>query len=438
MSELNKVKFKNAFLVCTYSSSYDAVAAKAYLEELHALAETAGLTIVGSNAVHLRQIDAATFIGSGKTQELADEARLLGADVAIFDDQISPNQQKNLEAVFGCAVVDRAGLILEIFAQRAQSREAKLQVELAQIEYMLPRLRRLWTHLSRQRGSGGSGGSAVKGEGEQQIEIDRRLLQKRMDAVRKEIAEVRQQRQIQRQARMRANVPLFAIVGYTNAGKSSLLNYLTGADVLAENKLFATLDTTVRRFELPNHQDVLLVDTVGFIRKLPHNLVAAFRSTLEESLYTDILIHVIDGSNPLAFEQAKTTFEVLKEIGATDKPMITVINKVDLLEGGEASVVKWRHTYPKTVGISVKEGTGFTELFEKMEQEVALLRKRCFLRIPQSRYNLVAFLMEHGHIHQQFYDENDILLEAELPANRAYQYESYMIEKLPDDIETSS
>lgn len=429
---MSEIKHEKAFLITTYTQSTEAAVAVYSLDELASLASTYGLFVVEKVAVHLRQIDVATFIGSGKCEELAAAAKMLGASLMIFDDEISPNQQKNLEAAFGMPVVDRAGLILEIFASRAQSREAKLQVELAKIDYMLPRLRRMWTHLSRQKSGGGSSGSAaVKGEGEKQIEIDRRLLKAKADALRKEIGQVRQQRHIQRQARMRAAIPLFAIVGYTNAGKSTLLNRLTDAGVLEEDKLFATLDTTVRRFELPNHQEVLLVDTVGFVHKLPHHLVAAFRSTLEESLYTDILIHVIDGSHPAAFDQAKTTFEVLKDIGASNKPMITVINKIDLVED-ETMLAKFKVSFPKTVFVSLKEGRGLDHLFEKMEQEVALLRKKCYLRIPQSRYDLVTWLMEHGHIMEKRYDGNDILLEAELPSQRIDIFQPFITDGFPD------
>lgn len=412
MNEKN-IPPQKAFLVGCYTDRHLQSYVDDYLEELASLATTCGFDVCGQDIVYLRQIDAATFIGSGKVEELAERSAALLADIIIFDEEISPNQQKNLEAVFKRPVLDRAGLILEIFAQRAQTREAKLQIELAKIEYMLPRLKRLWTHLSRQK-TGGGGGGAVKGEGEKQIEIDRRLFKRRIHTLQQEIKAVSEHRKIQRQARIRSGIPVFAIVGYTNSGKSTLLNKLTEAGVLSENKLFATLDTTVRKFTLPNHQEVLLIDTVGFVRKLPHNLVAAFKSTLEESCYTDLLIHVIDASHPNAFEQGRTTEEVLSEIGAVGKPVITVLNKIDR-EGALENVARLKLSFPRTVAISLETGEGIESLLDAMMEELARLRRTYTFKIPQERYDLVSKIVAKGHVLEQSYEENHVLVQAQVP-----------------------
>ncbi len=244
-------------------------------------------------------------------------------DTVIFDDELSPAQTRNLEKIFGCKIMDRTALILEIFGQRARTREGKLQIEHAQLEYLLPRLTRFWSHLSRQRGSTGS----IGGEGESQLEADRRKIQERLDKITSELDKVRRQRETQRAGRQRSHWPLASIVGYTNAGKSTLLNRLTGAGVLAEDKLFATLDPTTRRLKLPTNQNVLLTDTVGFIKKLPHGLVEAFKATLEEVVQADLLVHVVDISHPHAQEQIEAVNDVLLEIGAAEKPVLMVFNK---------------------------------------------------------------------------------------------------------------
>jgi GTP-binding protein HflX len=273
----------------------------------------------------------------------------------------------------------------------------------------------MWTHLSRQKTSGGGSGGALRGEGEKQIEVDKRLLKDRVVQLEKEIRAIKEQREIVRKSRIRTNIPTFAIVGYTNAGKSTLLNALTGADVLVEDKLFATLDPTARKFTLPNKQSIVLVDTVGFIRKLPHTLVNAFRSTLEEASFTDILLHVIDVSHPAAIDQAETTINVLKEIGVKDKPVITVFNKIDKADCDE-TMIKLRLKYPKTVRISATNKRGFEELIELMLSEIAKLRKVVKLRIPQSYYALASELMRGGRVIFSDYEGNDILLEIEIPS----------------------
>ena len=339
---------KAAFLVGTYPSGGDKELGEEYLEELERLCDTFGLDVAGEILCPIKKLTAKTYLGSGKLEEIWKIVEELKVGVIIFDDEISPNQQRNLEALFKRPVIDRTELIIEVFAQRAQTREAQLQIELAKIKYQFPRLKRMWTHLSRQ--SSGGGGH-VKGEGEKQIEIDRRLLRKRLDQMKREIEEVGAHRVTQRTARKRSGIPTFAIVGYTNAGKSTVMKSLTGADVLVEDKLFATLDTTTRKFVLPNHQEILLVDTVGFIRKIPHTLVVSFKSTLEEAVHTDVLIHLIDVSHPLAEEHAEATLSVLKELGATGNHMITVFYIIDACQNEEV-LSKLKKTYTKENSIS--------------------------------------------------------------------------------------
>ena len=414
---------KKALLVGPYSGASAKQACLDSLEELKALGETYGFTEFGFEPCPIKKVEAATFIGEGKVEEVHQRMQAEGFDCMIFDEEISPNQQRNMEEILKKPVIDRTGLIIEVFAQRAHSKEARLQVESAKIRYELPRLKRLWTHLSRQRtgGGGGSGGGGyLKGEGEKQIEIDRRILDRRLVMVEQEIKEVRAHRALQRQQRMRSYIPAFAIVGYTNAGKSSLLNSLTNAGVLSEDKLFATLDTTTRRFQLPNHQNVLLIDTVGFIRKLPHKLVDAFRSTLEESVYTDILLHVVDASHPEALEHAAESIRVLEEIGAKNKPVITVINKADKVEDTKI-IDELRYIYPCTVVISTLTRQGYDELFLLMIEKIQSLRKVMELCIPQSHYHVAAELMKEGRVLDTTYEGNDILLTIEIPQSLEYK-----------------
>lgn len=405
---------KTALLIAVYRSGGDKELCEEYLDELERLCETFGLAAAAKIPCAIKKLDAATYLGTGKLQELVAKMAECGAELVIFDDEISPHQQRNLEKLFNKPVIDRTELIIEVFAQRAHTREARLQVELAKVKYQFPRLKRLWTHLSRQS-SGGGGGAHVKGEGEKQIEIDRRLLRRRIDQLEKEIEEVGEHRKTQRSARLRTRIPTFAIIGYTNAGKSTLLKALTNAEVLVEDKLFATLDTTTRKFTLPNRQEILLIDTVGFIRKIPHTLVAAFKSTLEEAIHTDILLHMVDVSHPSAEEQAESTFHVLKELNALDHPVITVLNKIDQCSN-PGILQRLRIKYPKTVQISALNSTGFNDLLEIMTEEISNLRKRVKLRIPQSHYALISELMREGRVLSSEYEENDVLLEIEIPA----------------------
>ncbi len=305
------------------------------LNELGELAKTAGAVVVGSTIQKLEHPNVATYVGSGKVDEIVEERKRLDANVVIFDDELSPSQQRNLEKALGVKVIDRTALILDIFATRAQTREGRLQVELAQMQYLLPRLAGQWAHLERMEGAIGT-----RGPGETQIETDRRLINSRIAKLRRDLREVSQQRELYRRRRARNNVPVVALVGYTNAGKSTLMRALSGADVLAEDKLFATLDPVTRRLGLPSGEVVLLTDTVGFIQKLPTQLVAAFRATLEELSEADLLLHVVDISHPNAFEQTQTVESTLRELGVDGKPVLLALNKVDRLRDEDGNVAE--------------------------------------------------------------------------------------------------
>lgn len=418
---------QKALLVSAYKGSNHKEICEEHLEELALLANTFGLEVLQKVPCLVRKFEASTFISSGKLEELVTTAQELKADLVIFDDEITPAQQRNLEQSFKIPVMDRTEVILGVFAQRAQTKEARLQVELAQVKYQAPRLKRMWTHLSRQAGTGssGGGGAYLKGEGEKQIEIDRRILKSKIDQLQKEIQDVKSIRETQRVARTKSEIPVFAIIGYTNAGKSTLLNALTESNVFVEDKLFATLDTTTRKFTLPNNQDILLIDTVGFIRKLPHLLVAAFRSTLEEALQADILLHLIDVSHPMAEEQAKTSFEVLHELGAHDQQIITVLNKIDKCTN-PSMINRMRILYPRTVQISALNKTGLEDLQEMMITELNKRRKIVEMRIPQSEYAVVSEIMRLGNVLHQDFEENDVLLRVDIPANLANKLTKYI------------
>lgn len=416
-----------ALLVGTYLAGTKKEIVEDQLDELERLGETLGLSSAIKITCPIRQYDAGLFIGTGKAEEIRLLVEKEKVNVVIFDDEISPQQQRNLENILQTIVVDRTELILSVFAQRAHSREAKIQIELASCRYQLPRLRRLWTHLSRQR-SGGAGGGFVKGEGEKQIEIDRRIVRRKIDALTKEIQEVKKHRHVQRSLREKTGIPTFALVGYTNAGKSSLLNILTDAGVFVEDKLFATLDTTTRKFVLPNNQEILLVDTVGFIRKIPHLLVAAFKSTLEEALGADILIHLIDASHHSALIQANAACEVLKELGAEKYPMITVLNKLDQVKD-RGVVQRLKMTYFRPIELSLKENIGIDDLMERMMQELSLLRKHIFLKVPQKEYGVISEVMRQGKVIHRDYEENDVLLEVEIPSQCLHKVTPFILEK---------
>lgn len=395
------------------------------LDELAELAATAGAEVVGDGTQRLESPVAGTFIGSGKADELARYCRRHDVDTVIFDDDLSPAQSRNLENVFECKVLDRTVLILDIFARRARTREGKLQVELAQLQHLLPRLTRYWTHLSRQQGGIGMRG----GEGESQLETDRRRVQERIDKIREELVLVRRQRSTQRAGRQRHLWPLASIVGYTNAGKSTLLNALTGAEVLQEDKLFATLDPTTRRLRLPTNQNVLLTDTVGFIRKLPHRLVEAFKATLEEVVQADLLLHVVDVSHPLAGEQIRSVNAVLEEIGAGGKPTLMVLNKIDRLENGEV-MGRFLEQYPGGVAISATTGKGFPALRAELGSQLRPSREFVELSVPHTEAAVIARLHAVGQVIERNYNGESARFKARIPAHLHAEFAPFIVQDL--------
>jgi GTPase len=391
------------------------------LEELAELAATAGGALIGSGTQKLEAPVAGTFIGSGKAAEFASFCRENDVDTVVFDDELSPAQNRNLEKIFGCKVLDRTALILDIFAQRARTREGKLQVELAQLQHLLPRLTRFWGHLSRQSGGIGMRG----GEGESQLESDRRRVQERIDRILDDLQAVRRHRATQRNGRQRNLWPLASIVGYTNAGKSTLLNALTGSSVLAEDKLFATLDPTTRRLRLPTHQNVFLTDTVGFIRKLPHGVVEAFKATLEEVVQAELLLHVVDISHPRAAEQIAAVNGVLSEIGAGGKPTIMVLNKIDQFTGN-GLLDKYLHQYPNAVAVSAKTGHGMPQLIDELGTQLRPIRDFVELHVPHDASAVIARLHEVAQVTERDYAGQSARFRARIPPHCRAEFAGYI------------
>jgi GTP-binding protein HflX len=391
------------------------------LAELEELAATAGGNVVGNGTQKLDTPVAGTFIGSGKADQFAAQCRQNEVDTVIFDDELSPAQSRNLEEVFQCKVLDRTALILDIFAQRARTREGKLQVELAQLQHLLPRLTRFWGHLSRQKG-----GIGMRGDGETQLETDRRRVQDRIARISRELEEVRQHRQTQRAGRQRSLWPLASIVGYTNAGKSTLLNQLTGAATLAEDMMFATLDPTTRRLRLPTNQNVLLTDTVGFIRKLPHRLVEAFKATLEEVVQAELLLHVVDLSHPQAEEQILAVNAVLEEIGAAGKPTLMVLNKIDRFESRDL-LKQYVERFPGAVGISAKTGEGVSELMAELGAMLRPAREFLDLNIPHDASAVVARLHAVAQVVERDYSGKTARFKARVPPHLRAEFASYIV-----------
>jgi len=383
------------------------------LAELGRLAETAGLQVVDRVVAPLRRIHPATFVGVGKVEEVRARVDATNAQVAIFDDPLSPAQQRNLEKALGCKVLDRSALILDIFAQRAHSLEGKMQVELAQLDYLLPRLTRQWTHLSRQAG----GGVGTRGPGETQLEVDRRRVRERIAQLRRRLHDVERTRGLHRHERSATPVPTVALVGYTNAGTSTLMNALTRAGVLVEDRLFATLDPTVRRLRLPDGLTVLLADTVGFIHKLPHQLVEAFKSTLEEVRTADLLLHVVDVSHAAAAEQIRVVEEVLAEIGAADRPMLRVLNKADRLPPG----MPVPGAAPDAIPISARTGAGVPALLAAVERYLTLGLERVRCELPAARGDVLAWLRGSGRVLEEYYRDGSVTVTALVPPKVAGQ-----------------
>jgi len=433
-------KHEHAFLVAVeHDESESLWSVEDSLSELGTLARTAGADVVGTMIQRMRHPDVATYIGKGRAQELCDTEKQLNFDLVIFDDELSPSQQRNLEKLLHARVLDRTALILDIFAQHARTREGRLQVELAQLEYRLPRLAGHGTEFSRQAGgsrgagaggagsAGGAGGAiGVRGPGETKLEIDRRRIRSRISELREEIEAVRGQRKIHRQQRTAQAIPVVAVVGYTNAGKSTMFNALTEAEVVTEDKLFATLDPTTRHVLLPGNQEALLTDTVGFIQKLPTKLIAAFRATLEEVNDADMLLEVVDVSHENAIEQSETVSDILHELEADDKPRVTALNKIDLLE--EPSEVD-TSLYPNAVPVSALQKVGLDALREKIAEVLAASMEAVRVLIPFDKSELVELFHRRGHVDQEEHQAEGTLLVGRIPRSLRGYYKPYVTQR---------
>lgn len=431
------------------------------LDELERLAETAGLDVVGRAVQHVERINPATLIGKGKLNEIIASRAETPFDIVLFDEELAPNQQREIEEAFAAdvgagsprpysgdiKVLDRTALILDIFAQHARTKEGALQVELAQYEYRLPRLTRMWTHLARQAGGaagrGGTGGVGLRGPGERQLELDRREIRTRIAHLKRQIEEIRKQRGEHRRKRKREGLPVVAIVGYTNAGKSTLLNALTDAGVLVEDKLFATLDPTTRRVKLPGGSEALFTDTVGFIQKLPTQLVAAFRATLEEITEADVLLHVLDASHQNLRDHARAVEETLEEIGAGGKPMVVALNKID--KGVRDQGTGIRPLTPDTrplfsvtqddferegnaARISALKGQGLEKLLALIEQAIAEEMVELRAQIPYRANELVALFHQRGIVAREEFTEQGTLIEGKIAASLVKQFAKFKVQ----------
>jgi len=401
------------------------------LRELALLAHTADLSVVGEASQRIRKPDPRTLLGSGKVEEIKALAEDAVADVILFDDELSPRHQRELERVFGddVRVVDRTALILDVFALHARTREGALQVELAQYEYRLPRLTRAWTHLARQAGggagrSGAVGGVGLRGPGETQLEVDRREIARRIAHLRRELEKVRSHRRRYRAQRKRAAIPTVAIVGYTNAGKSTLLNRLSGADVLVADQLFATLDPTTRRVDLPGGREILLSDTVGFIQKLPTTLVAAFRATLEEIREADLLLHVVDITHPNSRAQAQAVQETLDELEVGDLPVVTALNKIDLL-ADPRTALDWVDDFERAVPVSAVTGVGLSSLRSALEQELLEGMAPIDVMLPYDQGRMISLFHEQGAVEAVEHLRSGVHMRGRIPRPLLSEFEPF-------------
>ncbi|MEN8242063.1 MAG: GTPase HflX [Chloroflexota bacterium] len=403
------------------------------LAELALLADTAGLEVVGEVEQRLRKPNPKTYVGSGKVEEIQSFCDELKAEIVLFDNELNPRHQRELESLFAddIRVLDRTALILDIFAQHANTHEGSLQVELAQYEYRLPRLTRAWTHLARQAGGGagrgGSGGVGLRGPGEKQLEVDRREIRRRIDYLKKELEKVRAHRSRHRARRKKSRIPVVALVGYTNAGKSTLLNQISGAEVYIADQLFATLDPTTRRVELPGGTMALITDTVGFIQKLPTNLVAAFRATLEEISEADLLLHVVDVTHPSAQLQAASVLETLKAIEADHIPALTVLNKIDRLkkpEGAKQSL----EGFEDTVAVSALEGTGMKDLLAGIHRKLFEAYQLIHVELPHKQGALIALFHEQGQVEQIEHTRKGQMINGRLPVRLVARFKPFEID----------
>ena len=408
--EENRKKVQSALLIGIQHPKMTRQESEYLLAELAELTRNLDIPIVGEMIIKLRKPTPAFLVGKGKLEEIISIIQEQKIDVIIFDEELSPAQQRNWERESKIAVIDRQEVIIDIFSERAQTKEAVLQVALARMQYSLPRLTRAWTHLSRQRG----GGTGARGQGETQLEADRRMINDRIAITKKELKEVIKHRHVQRSKRIRRPVPTISIVGYTNAGKSSLLNKLTQSDALAEDKLFATLDPTTRRLDLDKSQHVLLTDTVGFVRRLPHRLVDAFKATLEEAIVADLLIHLVDVSNPEFESHFETTESVLAEIGATENPRLLVFNKIDNF-GDEGTLSRIKLLHKDALFISAATGEGLEALKEDISTVLNAKLAPSRIVIPHDRYDIISKLHCSGGIRHQETEDDGVHIEGLFP-----------------------
>ena len=412
---------ERVFMVGVQLKADNAWCVEESMDELSELVTTAGAIVVGRGSQRLDKFNAATFIGPGKAKEFSVECKESNVDTVVFDEELNPAQGRNLEKIFECKILDRTALILDIFSQRAQTREGKLQVELAQLNHLLPRLTRFWTHLSRQKGGIGMRG----GDGESQLEVDRRKVRERIGKIQRDLDLVMRNRDVQRTGRKRNQWPLGSMVGYTNAGKSTLFNAITGASTLSEDKLFATLDPTTRRLKLPTNQNVLLSDTVGFIRKLPHDLIDAFKATLEEVIEADLLLHIVDVSSPYAEEQIEAVNLVLKDLGVEEKRTLMIFNKVDRISSSGLSK-RFTDQYSNSIAVSAKTGEGFDELMVELGKQLRPIRQMVGISIPHSKSDIIARLHEVGQVLERNYDGDEAMFKALIPPNYLDYFEPYL------------
>ncbi len=431
---------ENAFLVGIYvRGSRPLLSVEDSLEELALLADTAGMEVVGQTDQSVHQIDPSTFVGSGKVNEIGEAVKALNAQVVIFDDELSPRHQRELEKRLGeeIKVLDRSALILDIFAQHAQTREGSLQVELAQYEYRLPRLTRQWTHLARQAGGGGSrsgnAGVGLRGPGETQLEVDRREIGRKISKLKEDLEEVKQHRNRHRQNRIREGVPLISLAGYTNAGKSTLLQAMTGSSIYTADQLFATLDPTTRRLYLPSNRHVVMTDTVGFIQKLPTTLIAAFRATLEEIIQADLILHVVDASHASIFEHIEAVEDTFAELNVPNVPRILVCNKIDMMTPEHIPAlldeIELTEFYTHKIPVSARTGQNIDQLLDAIEETLTSQLSRAELLIPYERGDIVSMLFEGGNVETQEHTQHGVHITAQLPRDLFERLEQYQIKE---------
>ena len=413
---------EQSLLIGIFDADETQISAHAHLDELQNLVETLGISVKKSILFTLKSINPRHLIGNGKVDEIAQIIVDEGINLVVFDSDLSPAQQRNLENIWEVAVIDRQEIILDIFATRASTREAALQVSLARMKYSLPRLTRAWTHLSRQRG----GARGNRGKGETQLETDRRLVLNKIAKLKKVLEKVSDQRKTRRKRRLIRPIPSASLVGYTNAGKSALLNSISDSDVLVKNKLFATLDPTTRRFEPQNGCELLITDTVGFIRKLPHGLIEAFKSTLEEALHADAICHVVDASSGELDEHIQVTYGVLRELGAGNKKQILVLNKADKLD--ENAREELRMKYPDALLVSAKSGEGIENLSKILAGTLSADYPIVRLNLPLNRWDLRAKLHRESIVLSEKYDDEGLVIEARLSSQEKSRFFAYLID----------